>query len=294
MGNHFCESPLRIPSRLGNRTFPLTATLTGRDPSKRSAPTLFVDFSQRTAVYGLGVFGAAVIVKTDLPSLHHLRPLTTEPFVYSHAGGGGRGIYYQCHDTPDRTKKGRRLIIFRGMNACAGGKGGGGRERNDATRDFVRMLFTRWSSSRGGIFFFFLFAMALVIGTRSRVQRSLNFSGKQFSLRRIIDEKWGRTRRGNKSTARKRSTINFNFNSHILVDFSFIVLRIHKQFNECLLSSWMLICQLSSVSVYFVNVFRLLFTSGNFNLLWPVNKFKFIVIHTIRLYFSLFTILKKL
>lgn len=45
----------------------------------------------------------------------------------------------------------------------------------------------------------------------------------------------------------------------------------------------MLICQLSSVSVYFVNVFRLLFTSGNFNLLWPVNKFKFIVIHTIRI-----------
>lgn len=96
---------------------------------------------------------------------------------------------------------------------------------------FIEMIIVSWWN------FFFFFAMALVIGTRSRVQRSLNFSGKQFSLRRIIDEKRGRTRRGNKSTARKRSTINFNFNSHILVDFSFIVLRIHKQFNECLLSS---------------------------------------------------------
>lgn len=161
MGNHFCESPLRIPSRLGNRTFPLTATLTGRDPSKRSAPTLFVDFSQRTAVYGLGVFGAAVIVKTDLPSLHHLRPLTTEPFVYSHAGGGGgRGIYYQCHDTPDRTKKGRRLIIFRGMNACAGRKGGGGRERRGETTPHGMISFGCFSRDDRHLvveFFFFPF-----------------------------------------------------------------------------------------------------------------------------------------
>lgn len=126
----------------------------------------------------MGVFGAAVIVKTDLPSLHHLRPLTTEPFVYSHAGG------FIISVTTRRIgrRRGRRLIIFRGMNACAGRKGKEKRERGKGCRagfhkdDFHEMIISC------GIFFF---VMAVVIGTRSRVQCSLNFSGKQFSLRRV-------------------------------------------------------------------------------------------------------------
>lgn len=71
--------PLSTWSSRGNRRLPFNRDF---KPS-----TVFVDFSQRTVVSSMGVFGAAVIVKTDLPSLHHLRPLTTEPFVYSHARG---------------------------------------------------------------------------------------------------------------------------------------------------------------------------------------------------------------
>lgn len=76
-------------------------------PAARSVCGLFTEHCR------LWVFSVQpVIVKTD-PSkcLHHLRPLTTESFVYSHAMG-----FIISVRAPDR-KKERRLIIFRGMNA---------------------------------------------------------------------------------------------------------------------------------------------------------------------------------
>lgn len=72
------------------------------------------------------------------------------------------------------------------MNACAGRKGKEERERERGKGchagfhpdDFHEMIISWWN-------LLFFFVTALVIGTRSRVQRSLNFSGKQFSLRRV-------------------------------------------------------------------------------------------------------------
>lgn len=153
----------------GIEDFPLTATLN----LQRCLWTF------HSALPSMGAFGAAVIVKTDLPSLHHLRPLTTEPFVYSHAGG------FIISVTTRRIGR-RKETNYLSRDECLRWEKGKGRERERGKGchagfhpdDFHEMIISWWN-------LLFFFVTALVIGTRSRVQRSLNFSGKQFSLRRV-------------------------------------------------------------------------------------------------------------
>lgn len=114
----------------GIEDFPLTATLN----LQRCLWTF------HSALPSMGAFGAAVIVKTDLPSLHHLRPLTTEPFVYSHAGG------FIISVTTRRIGR-RKETNYLSRDECLRWEKGKGREREreekDVTRDFIRMIFTR-------------------------------------------------------------------------------------------------------------------------------------------------------
>lgn len=120
----------------GIEDFPLTATLN----LQRCLWTF------HSALPSMGAFGAAVIVKTDLPSLHHLRPLTTEPFVYSHAGG------FIISVTTRRIGR-RKETNYLSRDECLRWEKGKGRERERGkgchagfhSDDFHEMIISWWN-----------------------------------------------------------------------------------------------------------------------------------------------------